>query len=156
MGYEIGKNGKLQTFSRLQNKTTDLDTVMSLGIPSGETFTIDDASTNHLSNLDVKDILANQNYSKLVPILSSSDHTISFASTVSDYDKSRILNLLNLHSETELRPDAKESALKNSVVNRILNLLKHPRNQVPAYNPISMQLSKNLLQILLWEVKKNE
>ena len=141
MGYEIGKNGKLQTFSRLQNKTTDLDTVMSLGIPSGETFTIDDASTNHLSNLDVKDILANQNYSKLVPILSSSDHTISFASTVSDYDKSRILNL---HSETELRPDAKESALKNSVVNRILNLLKHPRNQVPAYNPISMAAFQEL------------
>ena len=46
--------------------------------------------------------------------------------------------MLNKHNSTRLSKFTKESALKNSIVHRIAELLKHPMNQIPGHAPISM------------------
>lgn len=51
---------------------------------------------------------------------------------------------INKHSLSKLSKSQKQSALKNSVVHKILRLMEHPVNQISAHKPISMKELQDL------------
>lgn len=69
--------------------------------------------------------------------LSSDKNTIVFLNT-SERVANKFIKNLNKHSLTRLSNAQKQSALKNSVVHKILRLMEHPVNQIAAHKPISM------------------
>lgn len=144
LGFEINKNGKLQTFSKLQNLTTDYDRFMMLSKPNGIKYNESDYGYPITSN-DIEAI-NNKDYSVISKIIDSNADSITFEN-VSSKDKYQFLKILNKHTTTKLSKFQSEAALKNSIVNRIIYLLKHPRNQIAGHLPINMKdlqdLAKN-------------
>lgn len=128
----------MQTFSRLQNVTTNFDSFANLHQPNGIEYTESEESLNVITLEDVQNVNSLSDFSRFNSILDSDETTIKFAPEVSKEDRKTFIKLLNKHSLTDLGDQQKETALRNSVVDRILKLLKHPRNQVALHVPISM------------------
>lgn len=143
LGYELSSNGKLQTFSRLQNDADTLDNIMDISAPNGVWYRIDPVSTNIVTQEDI-DNFKNGNYTSFNRILKSDSDTITFSSNISTEDVNNYISTLNRHSTTRLSPRQRETALKNSVVHKIHNLLRHARLQPAAHNPISIEAFREL------------
>ena len=139
LSYELGKNGKLRTFSNLQDEEMNFDKLLPLSNPNGVRYRQSRNSTNLITKTDVNRVLSGESYESFNWIMRSGDDTVAFDDSVSDEDRDKYMFLLRKHSTTKLSSFDTESALKNSIVNRIINLLKHPRTQISGHTPISME-----------------
>ncbi len=111
---------------------------MNLRQPNGVEYTESEASSNVITVEDVQNVNSLSDFSRFNSILDSDETTIRFTPEVSEEDRKTFIRLLNKHSLTDLGDQQKETALRNSVVDRTLNLLQHPRNQIALHVPISM------------------
>lgn len=137
LGFEIGKNGKLQTFSKLQNLTDQYNSIMRISKPNGIVYT--ESENGYLiTNEDVANVLSN-NFNIFSNIIDSGLGNVTFTPDVQNGDKYNFLKLLKKHTTSKLSKMQEESALKNSIVDRIIRLLEHPRNQISGHIPISME-----------------
>lgn len=138
MGYSIMDNGSLQTFSRLQEDFY-IDLVKTLKKPDGRKFEVGDDGI--VIDLDIintpKDLMREINN-----VLNQPSNKIKFVFTKSKkelkYNAHQFLRYINKHSSTELTSFAKDAALKNIVVDGILNVTYDPENQINASVPINM------------------
>jgi hypothetical protein len=110
---------------------------MRISKPNGIVYT--ESENGYLvNNKDITDILSN-NFDVFSNIIDSGLETVTFTPDVKEKDKYEFLKLLKKHTTSKLSKTQEESALKNSIVDRIIRLLEHPRNQISGHMPISME-----------------
>lgn len=144
MGMELNNKGRISTNSQLQNDLDDtlsaaqLNEILNLAPATGLTYQIGEDDENGLSIWEVKNAIALRDVSALNKVAKSKQETVSFQPDVDEESRKKFIKILNKHNSTRLSKFTKESALKNSIVHRIAELLKHPMNQIPGHAPISM------------------
>jgi hypothetical protein len=139
MMYDISKNGRLRTFSRLQGNHRTIDRIFELTAPTGIEFSeSEDGVTGVVITHDEMQQAINlTDVSAFNKVIKSGEQFIIFE-TKNNKLKREFLKMLNKHNASKLKGSAKESALKNMVVYRIQKLLKQPLSQIPSHAPITM------------------
>ena len=150
MMFEISKRGKLQTFSKIQNKFKSARAAMDLVYPPGVDYEV---SVMGGTEITLKDWNASVSFdgNKMIynnadifnKILKSGNRYVTFSNdlikAIPEYQRKRFIKDLKKHSTSKLTKSQKQSALRNSVVHKILRLMEHPLNTIPAHKPISME-----------------
>lgn len=162
MGYSLNDNGSLFTTSRLRNyldpnlAAEQLDTILALNRGNGITYKersldgfSDEEKTEIINRYGVTRREAEQSVNLLYPdtfnkILNSNDPEVVFSDDVDEPLKKRFLKMLNRHSTSKGNEEAAEEGLKNSIVNRLLRILKKPTVQIPAHLPITMDTFQSI------------
>lgn len=137
MMFDINKKGKLQTFTKLQNKYKNLRTAMDLKYPTGIEYKEGIGGTN-LSLMDVRKALDFVDTDVFNKVLNSNNEFITFDDNIPEKLRTKFLRAINQHSLAKFSKAQKQSALKNAVVHKILRLMERPLTQISAHKPISM------------------
>ena len=72
-------------------------------------------------------------------VLKSGANLVVFEPSLSKKDTDKFINNINKHSLSKISKQQKQVALRNSVVHKILRLMEHPLNMIPAHKPINME-----------------
>ena len=97
-----------------------------------------------LGERDINDALDQVSITPYNKVLMSKGNVVVFDESVSEKKINRFMKNINKHSLSKLSKSQKQSALKNSVVHKILRLMEHPINQISAHKPISMKELQDL------------
>lgn len=142
MLFEISKKGTLPTFSSLRGRARSLDPILNLKYPTGITYNEGEGGVT-LTNDEVIRAISLEDVSAFNKVLSGDSDLVAFDG-VRDSIKEEFLRMLNQHSNSKTKGNQKKAALKNAVVHKIIELLKHPRLHVPSHNPINMDVLQDL------------
>ena len=146
MIFELSKKGTVPTFSRLQNEVRfpdQLNKILDLKYPTGITYNEGPIGT-FVTRSEVIGAISLQDVTGFNKVLEGQSENVTFDENVSDVEKKEFLRMLNKHSRSNFKGRQKTSALKNAVVHKIINLLKHPRLHVPSHTPINMDVLQKL------------
>lgn len=100
-----------------------------------------------LGERDVNDALDQTSVDPYNKVLTSKGNVVVFDESVSEKKINKFMKNINKHSLSKLSKSQKQSALKNSVVHKILRLMEHPINQISAHKPISMKELQDLAKM---------
>lgn len=148
MMFEISRKGRLQTFSKIQNKFKSSRVAMDLAHPDGKTYQTISIGGVLITKQDWRNSVSyDPDTNKLTytsadifnKIMKSGRISVTFdVPDVPAYVLNKFMRDLNKHASSKISKHQKQAALRNSVVNKILRLMEHPLNMIPAHKPISM------------------
>lgn len=147
MGFDINNKGELRTFSNLAKQarnSVEFEEVMKLRRPTGLKYIIGDDSDTGLDAQSVQQAIELYDVSAFNKVLRGNDEVIHFQSNVSLNDRYAFVRMLRTHSLSKISRFTSETALKNSVTNNIINLLKHPSVQPLGHQPITMKTYQDI------------
>jgi len=153
MGYELNDLGALPLNSALQNSLpdafieSDIDNILLLDKANGKRYTRSNTdSADGLSKTEVVMAINLKDVSAFNKVMRSDSTVVTFAPDVDQEFRNTFMSMLNRHTSTRLSRMQKESVLKNSVVHRLINLLRHPKIQPLGHLPVVMDMFKQIAQ----------
>lgn len=148
MGYSIRKDGTLYTNTHL-GAEYNISQRLKLPRGMGREFKVGDNGVL-VTNADLDAFFKGKDLTKFNECLRNGSTIITFEGNPSEdtlsKDQSKFLKQLNKHENHKMTPSQEDGALKNSVVERIIDVLHDPKNMINMLKPVSADSLKKVAE----------
>ena len=146
MGYSIRKDGTLYTNTHLGSEY-NISQRLKLPRGMGREFVVGE-NGNVVTEADLIAFSEGKDLTKFNDCLRSGSTIISFIGDLTRNEKrlNNFIKQLNRHERYKMTPSQEDGALKNSVVERIIDVLHDPKNMINMLKPVSADSLKKVAE----------